>query len=317
MAVRLSSSCLLNQQQNSNPSCASMRGVKQVKQSRVIEIMKNFKILLCLFLALITFGGYAQEAKTGKYSLFNPVPKKQMREMATDRPGITETPITVDAGHFQYETAILSYGIQREEGVKTKSYTINALDFHIGLTNSTALQLILDAYQIEHQTERSTGQRTRTDGIGDLTFRLKQNLAGNDQGNFSIALLPYMTLPTAKHSENHKVEAGILLPMELKLPAAWTLGVQFELDRLKDKDKNALHTEILQAISLSHAVIKDLDGIAETYQTYEFKKHQWTNYVNAALQYSVNSNCKFDAGINYGIQHDAQRNFFFGLAYRL
>lgn len=279
--------------------------------------MKHFKILLCSLLALVTYSGFAQEAKKVKYSLFKPVPKTAMREMATDRPGITETPITVDAGHFQYETALLNYGIQREEGVKTKTFTINELDFHVGLTNSTAFQLILDSYMIEHETERSTGTKTRNQGIGDLTFRLKQNLAGNDHGNFSIALLPYLTLPTAKNTDNKKLEAGLLLPMELKLPADWTLGMQLEVDRLKDKDKNALHTEVLQAISLSHSVIKDLDGVAETYQTYEFKKHQWTNYVNAALQYSVNSNCKVDAGLSYGLQHDAQRSFFFGLAYRL
>jgi len=279
--------------------------------------MKCFKILLCSFLTVFAYNGFAQEAKTGKYSIFKPVPKTEMREMATDRPGITETPITIDAGHFQYETALFNYGLQREEGVKTKSYTINALDFHVGLTNTTAVQLLLDAYQIETETERSNGAKTRTKGIGDLTLRLKQNLAGNDEGNFSIALLPYITLPTAKNASNNWVEAGLMLPMELKLPADWTLGLQLEVDRLKDKDENALHTEVLQAISLSHSLIKDLDGVAETYQTYEIKKHQRTNYVNAALQYSLNTNCKFDAGVNYGLQHDAQRNFFFGLAYRL
>lgn len=280
-------------------------------------MMKHFKILLCLSLALATVEGFAQQSKTGKYSLFKPVPKAQMREMATDRPGITETPITVDAGHFQYETALFDYGIERSEGVKTKTFTINDLDFHMGLTNSTALQIMLDSYVVEKEQERSTGKQIRNEGIGDLTFRLKRNLKGNYDGNFSIALLPYFTLPTSKSSENNKVEAGLMIPMELKLPAEWTLGLQLEVDRVKDKDKNALHTEVLQAISLSHGIIKDLDGVAETYQTYEFKKHQWTNYVNAALQYAVNSNCKFDAGLSYGLQHDAQRSFFFGLAYRL
>lgn len=280
-------------------------------------MMKHLKILLCSFLTLSNVGGFAQQAKTGKYFLFRPVPKSQMREMATDRPGITETPITVDAGHFQYETALINYGIERAEGIKTKTYTINDLDFHVGLTNSTALQLMLDSYIVEEEQERSTGKKIRNEGLGDLTFRLKQNLRGNDGGNFSIALLPYFTLPTARNSDNNKVEAGLMLPMEFKLPAEWTLGLQLEVDRLKDKDKNALHTEVLQAISLSHSVIGALDGVAETYQTYEFKKHQWTNYVNAALQYAVNSNCKFDAGLSYGLQHDAQRSFFLGLAYRL
>src|SRR5262245_25948677 len=37
------------------------------------------------------------------YNLFNPTPRDLMREMSTDRPDQTESPYTVDAGHFQME----------------------------------------------------------------------------------------------------------------------------------------------------------------------------------------------------------------------
>src|SRR4051794_35141958 len=47
--------------------------------------------------------GTAETVPTNKcrYTLFNPTPRKQMREMATDRPDKTESPYTVDAGHVQ------------------------------------------------------------------------------------------------------------------------------------------------------------------------------------------------------------------------
>lgn len=35
------------------------------------------------------------------YSLFKPTPRQFMRELTTDRPDQTESPYTVDAGHFQ------------------------------------------------------------------------------------------------------------------------------------------------------------------------------------------------------------------------
>ncbi len=38
-----------------------------------------------------------------RYHLFNPTPVGRMREMSTDRPDKTESPYTVDAGHFQWE----------------------------------------------------------------------------------------------------------------------------------------------------------------------------------------------------------------------
>ncbi len=38
------------------------------------------------------------------YTIFNPTPPALMREFNTDRPDKTESPYTVDAGHFQTET---------------------------------------------------------------------------------------------------------------------------------------------------------------------------------------------------------------------
>ncbi|SEH88045.1 transporter [Epilithonimonas hominis] len=56
-------------------------------------------VLLILGFPLHYFGQSVQH-----YSLFKPVPKEQMRDMETDRPDVTESPYTIDAGHFQYET---------------------------------------------------------------------------------------------------------------------------------------------------------------------------------------------------------------------
>ena len=44
-----------------------------------------------------------------KYHLLNPTPREQMREMSTDRPDKTESPYTVDAGHFQIESDLFAY----------------------------------------------------------------------------------------------------------------------------------------------------------------------------------------------------------------
>ncbi|HEY1244368.1 MAG TPA: hypothetical protein VGF29_06000, partial [Hyphomicrobiaceae bacterium] len=42
----------------------------------------------------------AQEAAPDRsqYTLFNPVPERLLRDMTTNRPDITESPFTVDAG---------------------------------------------------------------------------------------------------------------------------------------------------------------------------------------------------------------------------
>lgn len=257
-----------------------------------------------------------QQIVQKKYSLFNPVPKEQMREMETDRPDVTESPYTVDAGHFQLETDLVRTISEKRESIKTKTLLINQMNLKVGLTGSTAVQIGFQTYGWQRETELDSGNKTVNDGHGDLTFRIKQNLIGNDKGNFVMALLPYVKIPTSKY-EDSRFEGGLIVPMQYKFSGEWNLGFQVELDRLKDQDDNAMHTEFLQTLTVSHPITKGLDGIAETYYTYDFKAHQFSNYINAAIQIDAAKDFKLDAGLNIGLQHTAAKHFFIGASYRL
>lgn len=90
----------------------------------------------------------------------------------------------------------------------------------------------------------------------------------------------------------------------------WKLGFQVELDRLKDQDQQTMHTEFLQTLTISHSIIKGIDGIAETYYTYDFKAHQFSNFINTAIQIEIVKDFKLDASLNYGLQHTADKHYF-------
>jgi hypothetical protein len=276
----------------------------------------NMKTLFFTFAILFSCSFGSVFAQQKGYSLFKPVPKEEMRDMETDRPDVTETPITVDAGHFQYEASLLDYSKQYKGASRINTYTINQLNFNVGITGSTAFQVMLDSYVIESERPIGSTLKTTSQGIGDVTLRIKQNLMGNDGGNFAIAMLPYLKVPTAKYKEDNRTEFGLSVPIRIQLPSEWTLGTQVEVDRLQEEGEQALHTDLLQSLSLSHELFKNMEGLVETYYTYGIKKHEWNNFLNAALQYEASSNCKFDAGINYGVQHEATRSFFLGMAYR-
>lgn len=77
-----------------------------------------------------------------------------------------------------------------------------------------------------------------------------------------------------------------------------------------------MHTEFLQSVTISHALIRGFDGIAETYYTYDSKAHQWSNFLNAAVQWELAKDFKLDAGLNYGIQHTAAKHYFVGASCR-
>lgn len=258
-----------------------------------------------------------QQKPEARYSLFRPVPKEQMREMETDRPDVTESPYTVDAGHFQYETDMVNLVREQSETQDTRTVLINHANIKIGITASTGIQIGFETYGIQKETDVASGSTTTSRGFGDISFRIKQNLIGNDGGNFVMAVLPYIKFPTSAYDEESRLEGGLIVPMLYKLPGEWKLGFQVEMDRLKDNDQPAMHTELLQTLTISHPLVKGVEGIAETYYTYDFKAHHLLNFINAAVQMEVAKDFKVDAGLNYGLQHDAEKHYFIGASFRL
>lgn len=278
--------------------------------------MKKNLITSVVFL-LLTFPVIVFGQSQKPYSLFNPVPKAQMREMQTDRPDVTETPYTVDAGHIQIETDLFRLEKEKGEISNRNTYYFNQGNIKIGLLNSTSIQFGFQSYVVETRKELTSGDVDKTKGIGDINIRIKQNIIGNDGGNFALAILPFVKFPTATYTEDSRYEGGVIIPMHYKLTDQWDLGSEIEADRKKDDDVNLMHTEILQSLSVTHGLSKRVDAIGETYYKYDIKKHHWSNYLNASTQIELSKRLKIDAGINYGLQSDAEKNYFIGTSIRL
>jgi hypothetical protein len=85
-----------------------------------------------------------------------------MRELNTDRPDKTESPYTVDAGHFQIEADLVTYTRDRDQasGVKSESTSFLLSNLKVGLTNSVDLQLVVSPQ--ERQRSPSAARLRRT-----------------------------------------------------------------------------------------------------------------------------------------------------------
>src|SRR3954465_15329058 len=135
------------------------------------------------FFGLILFSAMAEDRpdKSGSH-LFPPTPQSSMREMETDRPDKTESPITVDAGHFQLEMDLATYTSDRAKHEKRAEWGIAPINLKVGLLNNLDLQLVVETYNIEKTKDRDTGQTMRAEGFGDITLRAKVNVWGNESG---------------------------------------------------------------------------------------------------------------------------------------
>src|SRR4051812_22759278 len=91
------------------------------------------------FLLLLTWGtAHAQIPDTAQlkrsYSLFRPVPKELLRDFTPDRPGISQSAHTVDAGHFQLEADFFRHHREDEQQESRRHLLLADLTLKLGLT---------------------------------------------------------------------------------------------------------------------------------------------------------------------------------------
>src|SRR6476659_5129709 len=105
-----------------------------------------------------------------QYTLFNPTPADCMREFDPDRPDVTDSPFTIDAGHIEFETGLFSYDLSRpdHEGVVTEEFDIGATDIRLGITNYAELGLFVQPLNIVHTKFPSSALDTLHSGPGSL-----------------------------------------------------------------------------------------------------------------------------------------------------
>ena len=163
-----------------------------------------------------------------------------LRPLSTDRPDTTESPYTVDAGHFQFEMELATWARDGNES----AFSFMELNAKAGLSDSTDLQVVLPFF-----THVEGGE----EGFGDIEVRLKWNLWGNDSGSTALALMPFIKLPTA-HGDlgNDVFEGGLIVPLAFEGPAGWSCAVMAEVDLTLDDDGDGYHPELLTSATASH-----------------------------------------------------------------
>jgi Putative MetA-pathway of phenol degradation len=151
--------------------------------------------------AMLAATAASSSADKSQYSLFNPTPDRLLRDMTTDRPDITESPFTVDAGRVQIETNLFGYFRSRpeENATVTDIYDVAISNLRIGLTNNVELSLVWQPYGFVRTREVNPVNITHQSGTGRVDARAKINLWGNDSfekpGASALALLRSSSFP--------------------------------------------------------------------------------------------------------------------------
>lgn len=261
--------------------------------------------LILAFACLTLVKTYAQESSSKPYTLFNPVPKNEMREFSIDRPDVTESPMSVDAGHFQFEGDMFKWN--KSDGGRIIN-VFNGL-YKMGLNKNWDIHLGVEMYNIYQDSEGETVEK----GYGNTTIRLKRNLWGNNgDTKTALGMIPYVTLPTSKVDED--VAFGLGFPFAYTLTDALGAGAQFQFDFAKNEEGD-YEMSYLQTVVFGGALVGDLDFYVEGMGIFANGSSIFT--ANGGLIYNVADNVKVDVATNLGLTDDAPTRVYLGLSFRL
>lgn len=261
-------------------------------------------------LVAVGSGAGALAADKSGYHWANPVPRELMRELSTDRPDQTESPYTVDAGHFQVELDLVNYTRDRDQSaggdVRTRELSVTPVNLKWGLTNRVDLQLMIDPYVRATVEDRAAGTTSTAAGSGDITTRVKINCWGNDEGATAFAMMPFVKWPLAASAvRNGETEGGVIFILGFELPAGWGSAVMAEVDFVS-AGAGGRTTEWVNSITFAHDLTAKIGGYIELFTvTGDEVAGGWQGQFDVGLTYAVNADTQLDFGCNFGITRAA------------
>ena len=287
--------------------------------------MKNFFAGLFSVLLLPIHSAWGQApVKTSPYdsahfSLFKPVPRNRLRELQPDRPGVTESPFTVDAGHLQVEMdalRLINGGTGNED--RTREWHAAYTMFKLGLSRRTDVHLEMPFYSVAKQRPSGASDfEERHAGFGDVTLRVKHNFVGDDHfGKFALAVIGFARLPTGGQVGAGAVEYGLVLPIDVELSDKLNLEAQLASEVNYDREQDRRRLKMTPSVALEYDFTRKLGLITEAVAQWNTQQRRWQASVNVAPIIKVNDNLQLDFGTHLALNRLSDREYFVGFTVR-
>ena len=176
---------------------------------------------------------------------------EQRRDFCPDRPGKGSPSCVVDPGVFQVEVSAVDAAFQRSGPGSTDTYAVGSLEMRFGLTPKLEGQVAWTPYT---QVRTRDGEG-KMQGVGDVVLLLRRSLRNPDGAGFSVALEPFVSLPTGQDGIGAGGwQGGLIAPISVPLSDKLALGLAPEVDIVRDADGQGTHLAWTMAAGLSWPV---------------------------------------------------------------
>jgi hypothetical protein len=268
-------------------------------------------VALAALTVLIPGLAMADDLDKSGYSLFDPVPDDLLRKFAPDRPAKGFSVRTVDAGHFEIETDLVSTTISNSLSGTTHSFQGLDPTLKLGVTNWMDLEVQFNGLQYTESVDgTSPFNFQNSTGFGDVFLRSKINLLGNDSGPVGFALIPYVKLPSSTPLiSNGAVEGGLIAPLALR-PGDFIVTLMTEVDDLKSETGNNRFANFVNLASVSHAVpgTEGINATVELFSSVGTDPGTAPVYtLDFGMNFRLSPHTILDVGLNLGLNSAAPK----------
>lgn len=213
---------------------------------------------------------------------------------------LTEWATTVAPGRCLLEVDVLSWSRDREAGQKYTTFGAASTFLTAGLTANWDVQVGAEVF-INQKFEES-GSRESQSGRGDVYLRTKWRFLESEETGTSMALLPYIKLPTNTGGVgNDSVEGGLIVPFQTSLPGECDFAAMVELDVVRNDRDDGYGSYWFASASLSRQVRKAIGLYAEATIGRPSGGAAWASTLGAGATFAMSESLWWDYSLSRGV----------------
>lgn len=226
------------------------------------------------------------------------------RDLCPDRPGLGTPACTLDPGRLQLELGIGDWTRNRDAGTRTDTFTAGEMLLRWGLDSRTELQVGWTAWGRVRVRDGVSQPTVGDSGTGDATLAIRRNLRNPDGSGTSIAVMPYVSLPTGGGAIGAgDWGAGLLIPLSFDLDGAFSFALTPSLAAAVDEDGDGRHLAYGSVIGLGVDLGSNLGASFEFSATRDEDPagHTTDALAGLSLGWQPSDDVQLDVGANLGL----------------
>lgn len=236
-------------------------------------------------------------------ALATPALAGEGRDLCPDRPGLGTPACTVEPGKLVLEIGLADWTLERDGSARTDTILAGEALLRVGLTPSLEAQVGWTAFGHVRDRDAVLGTADKRTGTGDVTLALRQNLRSPDGTGFSLALMPYASLPTGGAAVGAgDWGAGLFVPISVDAGPV-SIGLTPHVDTAVDGDGKGRHLAYGSVAGVGFDPSKAVSMTAELSVTRDGDPAGHTTELLAGLSagWASSDDSQWDAGVNIGL----------------